>query len=142
MARDAARRLLGEVVKGDDPTAAKRAKRKAAAVTELCDAYLEAAEAGRILTRRREAKKPSTLVTDKGRIERHIKPLLGRLKVSARAMTLKVSCTPSQRRDEGLDQDRQARLGARHGRSRNRHTHDGLTRRDLLVRGPAQAAGR
>jgi integrase len=49
----------------------------------MCDAYLEAAEAGRILTRRREAKKPSTLVTDKGRIERHIKPLLGRLKVSA-----------------------------------------------------------
>ena len=83
MARDEARRLLGEVVKGDDPAAAKRAKRKAATVAEMCDAYLEAAEAGRILTRRREAKKPSTLVTDKGRIERHIKPLLGRLKVSA-----------------------------------------------------------
>ena len=83
MARDEARRLLGEVVKGDDPAAAKRSKRKAATVAELCDAYLEAAEAGRILTRRREAKKPSTLVTDKGRIERHIKPLLGRLKVSA-----------------------------------------------------------
>ena len=83
MARDEARRLLGEVVKGDDPAAAKRSKRKAATVAELCDAYLEAAEAGRILTRRREAKKPSTLVTDKGRIERHIKPLLGPLKVSA-----------------------------------------------------------
>ena len=83
MARDEARRLLGEVVKGDDPAADKRAKRKAATVAEVCDAYLEAAEAGRILTRRREAKKPSTLVTDKGRIERHIKPLLGRLKVSA-----------------------------------------------------------
>ena len=75
--------LLGEVVKGDDPAAAKRAKRKAATVAEMCDAYLEAAEAGRILTRRREAKKPSTLVTDKGRIARHINPLLGRLKVSA-----------------------------------------------------------
>jgi integrase len=83
MARDEARRLLGEVVKGDDPTAAKSAKRKAATVAELCDAYLEAAEAGRILTRRREVKKASTLVTDKGRIERHIKPLLGRVKVAA-----------------------------------------------------------
>ena len=83
MARDEARRLLGEVVKGDDPAAAKAAKRKAATVAEMCDAYLEAAEAGRILTRRREAKKPSTLVTDKGRIERHIKPVLGRLKMSA-----------------------------------------------------------
>src|SRR5260370_42470809 len=39
-ARDEARRLLGEVVKGDDPAAAKRAKRKAATVAELCDAYL------------------------------------------------------------------------------------------------------
>jgi integrase len=83
MARDEARRLLGEVVKGDDPTAAKRAKRKAATVVELCDAYLEAAEAGHILTRRREAKKQSTLLTDRGRVDRHIKPLLGHLKVSA-----------------------------------------------------------
>ena len=28
-----------------------------------------------------QAKKPSTLATDKGRIERHIKPLLGRKRV-------------------------------------------------------------
>jgi integrase len=83
LARDEARRLLGEVVKGDDPAAAKRAKHKAATVGELCDAYLEAAKAGRILTRSREVKKASTLVTDKGRIERHIKPLLGWLKVAA-----------------------------------------------------------
>ena len=55
-----------------------RQTRKAATVAELCDAYLEAVEAGRILTRRKAAKKPSTIYTDKGRIERHIKPLLGR----------------------------------------------------------------
>ena len=82
-AREEARRLLGEVVKGDDPAAAKREARKAATVLELCERYHSAAAAGRILTRRKAAKKPSTLATDKGRIERHIKPLLGNLKVSA-----------------------------------------------------------
>jgi hypothetical protein len=41
------------------------------------------AGASRIMTRRREAKKESTLITDRGRIERHIKPLLGRLSVAA-----------------------------------------------------------
>ena len=82
-ARKEAKRLLGEVVKGDDPAGAKKAARTAATVSELCDAYLEAAEAGRLLTRRREAKKPSTLATDRGRIERHIKALLGNLKTSA-----------------------------------------------------------
>ena len=34
------------------------------------------------MTRRREAKKTSTLITDRGRIERHIKPLLGALSVA------------------------------------------------------------
>jgi integrase len=82
-ARDEAQRLLGEVAKGDDPASAKQAARRAATVAELCDAYIEAAEAGRLLTRRRTAKKASTLATDKGRIERHIKPLLGGLKASA-----------------------------------------------------------
>jgi integrase len=82
-ARDEAQRLLGEVAKGDDPASAKQAARRAATVAELCDAYIEAAETGRLLTRRRTAKKATTLATDKGRIERHIKPLLGGLKVSA-----------------------------------------------------------
>lgn len=39
--------------------------------------------AGRILTRRQTTKKASTLDGDRGRIERHIKPLLGALKVAA-----------------------------------------------------------
>ena len=39
-ARDEARRLLGEVVRGADPSADKRAKREAATVAELCDLYL------------------------------------------------------------------------------------------------------
>jgi integrase len=81
--RDAAKRILGHVVEGADPAAEKRAKRKAASVAELCDHYLADAEAGRLLTRRKASKKASTIATDKGRVERHIKPLLGSLKVAA-----------------------------------------------------------
>jgi integrase len=82
-ARKKAQQLLGEVAEGRDPAEAKQEARKAATVAELCDAYIEAAEAGRLLTRRRAAKKATTLATDKGRIERHIKPVLGGLKASA-----------------------------------------------------------
>jgi len=82
-AREEARRILCEVMKGNDPATAKQDARKAATVTELCDAYFEASAAGKLLTRRRAPKKASTLETDKGRIERHIKPLLGSLKASA-----------------------------------------------------------
>jgi integrase len=55
----------------------------AATISELCDRYLGDIEAGRTLTRRRTPKKASTLATDRGRIERHIKPLLGPLKVAS-----------------------------------------------------------
>ena len=82
-ARDEARRLLGEVSKGDDPSAAKQAKRSAATVAELCDLYLEDADAGRLLTRRGGTKKASTIVTDRSRITAHIKPVLGSMKVPA-----------------------------------------------------------
>jgi integrase len=82
-AREKAKEILGEVTKGKDPAADKKATRKAATVTELCDLYWKDAAAGRLLTRRKVPKKDSTLATDKGRIERHIKPLLGRLKVAA-----------------------------------------------------------
>jgi len=82
-AREEAKRLLGDVVKGGDPAAAKSAKRTAATVADLCEQYFADAEAGRLLTRRQTSKKASTLATDKGRIERHIIPLLGRLSVAA-----------------------------------------------------------
>ena len=83
MARHEAQRILGEVVKGADPAAEKRKAREAMTVATLCDQYLADAEAGRLLTRRGQSKKASTLEIDKGRIERHIKPLLGRLAVAA-----------------------------------------------------------
>jgi len=82
MARREALRILGRVVKGEDPAAEKHEMRRAATVSDLCDAYLADAEAGRLLTRRGRAKKASTIDTDRSRIERHIKPLLGSMKVS------------------------------------------------------------
>jgi len=83
LARAEARRLLGEVVKGGDPVEAKREARKAATVAELCDDYFAGVSAGRVLTRRGMSKKPSTVAIDRGRIDRHIKPVLGGLKVAA-----------------------------------------------------------
>ncbi len=82
-AREEAKRLLGDVAHKADPAAEKRTKRNAKTVAELCDLYLSDAETGRLVTRRRVAKKASTLATDRGRIERHIKPLLGRRTVAA-----------------------------------------------------------
>jgi integrase len=82
-AREEAKRLLGDVAHKADPAAEKRAARNAQTISELCDLYLADAEAGRLLTRRKAPKKSSTLATDRGRIERHIKPLLGRRTVAA-----------------------------------------------------------
>jgi integrase len=80
-AREEAWRALGEVVQGRDPAGVKRAKRNAASVAELCDLYIADAEAGRLLTRRKEGKKASTLKSDRSRIECHVKPLLGAMRV-------------------------------------------------------------
>jgi integrase len=57
--------------------------RNAETVSELCDLYLAEAEAGRVMTRFRAPKKASTLAIDRGRVVRHIKPLLGHTKVAA-----------------------------------------------------------
>jgi integrase len=82
-ARQEARRILGAVADGNDPAAEKQAARAAMTFDELCDEYVRAAETGRLMTRRGRAKKPSTLEIDRGRIERHLRPLLGRLAVRA-----------------------------------------------------------
>jgi integrase len=83
MARDRAREILGEVVAGTDPSGEKIAKRKALTVAQLCDRYFEDALAGRVRTRSKAAKKASTLTIDRGRIDRHIKPLLGTMSAVA-----------------------------------------------------------
>jgi hypothetical protein len=82
-ARAEARRLLGDVERRIDPAVEKQKARNAETVAELCNEYLAAAEAGRILKRDGKSKKSSTINLDKGRVERHIKPLLGRHKVAA-----------------------------------------------------------
>jgi integrase len=71
------------VVAGADPARDKKARQQAETLAQLCDLYLAEAREGRLLTRRRLPKKMSTLYTDELRIARHIKPLLGNLKVTS-----------------------------------------------------------
>ena len=68
-ARKVANRILADVAHGKDPQDELAAKRREITVSALCDLYLEEGT---------ETKKVSTLATDRGRIERHIKPLLGK----------------------------------------------------------------
>jgi integrase len=82
-ARDLAREKLAGVARGEDPSAERHAVRAGMSVSEVCDWYLEAAEAGRILGRNRRPIKASTLKMDRSRIETHIKPLLGARLVSS-----------------------------------------------------------
>ena len=75
--RQQARRLLADVSHGKDPAMDRAADRDAMTITELCREYLDRAEQGLIITRRKQAKKASTLYSDRGRVERHVIPLLG-----------------------------------------------------------------
>ena len=75
--RQEARRVLAGVARGEDPAERRAADRAAITVAALCDEYIERAKGGLIITRYRRAKRWSTLSVDQGRIERHIKPLLG-----------------------------------------------------------------
>jgi hypothetical protein len=60
---------LGIAASGTDPAEARDEIKNDLTISELCDLYLSEGCA---------TKKPSTLATDRGRIERHIKPLLGK----------------------------------------------------------------
>jgi integrase len=75
-ARTLAREKLAAAAKGADPSAERHAARAAITMAALCDLYLAEA-AGHV--------KASTLAMDKSRIERHVKPLLGRH--TARSLT-------------------------------------------------------
>lgn len=70
-ARDRARELLAKVQLGED-VAAKPSADENPTIAELCDEYLK---------KGCKHKKASTIATDKGRIERHIKPRLGKKRV-------------------------------------------------------------
>lgn len=73
-ARAEASRLLGSVRLGGDPAGDRSDARSEMSVADLCDLYLKEGAA---------TKKASTLLNDRQRIERHIKPLLGRKRISA-----------------------------------------------------------
>lgn len=77
-ARKLAIETMGTVVlKKEDPLFERKTRRAALTVGDLCDQYLAAAQKGHILGRSSHPKKASTLATDRGRVERHIRPLLG-----------------------------------------------------------------
>jgi integrase len=80
-ARKMAKHTLAEVARGADPAARRAQDRDAMTVRQLCRIYLEAAEKGLILGKGKRPKKRSTLYIDRGRIERHILPLLGSRRV-------------------------------------------------------------
>jgi integrase len=82
-ARREAVKLLGEVADGGDPSADKQAGREATTVGGLCDQYCADMAAKRVLTRKGTPKKPSTVSSDISRIQYHIRPLLGSVKVAA-----------------------------------------------------------
>ena len=77
-ARREARRLLGDVDRGIDPAEQRLEERNVITVADLCHEYLAKAEAGLIIGRKGLPKKASTLEIDRGRIARHIVPLLGK----------------------------------------------------------------
>lgn len=69
-ARDKAKAYQREVDAGRDPLGEKQSRRNAITVTELLDLY--------IASNKFAEKAETTKVSDRGRIERHLKPLLGR----------------------------------------------------------------
>lgn len=77
-ARDLAVQYSGNIASGKDPAEDRKLKRREMTVSELCDLYIKEGC---------NDKKPSTIYADKGRIERHIKKLLGNKKISALTRT-------------------------------------------------------
>jgi integrase len=81
-ARQRARKALGKVADGEDPSANRNAARGAMTVADLCRDYLADANKGLVLGKAKRPKTQTTLMNDKSRIEGHVIPVLGRLSVS------------------------------------------------------------
>lgn len=73
-ARAEAKRILANAELGTDLGAEKAAKNAEMTIADLCDLYLREGVS---------KKRPSTVKTDRSRIERHIKPLIGRKRIGA-----------------------------------------------------------
>lgn len=91
-ARQEAKAQLGRIARGDNPAEERLIDHKAMTVKQLCALYFTDLNAGLILGKGGRPKKPSTIVTDTGRIQRHIIPLIGarRVKDLSRADVNKV----------------------------------------------------
>ena len=82
-ARALAIKTLSSVLAGEDPASDKKTKYKSAAkIKYLCDMYATAMKEGKIFYRGK-AKTQLSILSDLGRIERHIKPLLGNMPIEA-----------------------------------------------------------
>jgi integrase len=81
-ARQRARKALGRVAAGEDPSATRNAARGAMTVADLCRDYLAAADKGQVFGKRKRPKAETTLASDRARIARHIIPQLGTLAVA------------------------------------------------------------
>ena len=77
-AREKARQIRFAADNGQDPANERHALRTGATVSELCDDYLADMDAHKL-----NGKAASTKKADKSRVEKHIKPKLGRLRVAA-----------------------------------------------------------
>jgi integrase len=78
LAREKAKSVLLAVDMGKDPSAERHALRSGATIAELVDEYLADLD-----THKLNGKKASTKKSDKSRIENHIRPRLGKLRVAA-----------------------------------------------------------
>jgi integrase len=81
-ARQQARKALGRVAHGEDPSATRNAARGAMTVADLCRDYLASTDKGLVLGKSKRPKSASTLLGDRGRIARHINPLIGTMPVA------------------------------------------------------------
>ena len=80
-ARQEAKVQLGRIAAGDNPAEERQLDHKAITMKELCALYVADLNAGLILGKGGRPKKSTTIVTDTGRIERHIIPLVGSRRV-------------------------------------------------------------
>ena len=81
LARQEAKVQLGRIARGDDPAEEKLIDQKSMTVKELCNLYQKDLEAGLILGKGGRPKKAGTIISDIGRIQRHIIPLMGTRRV-------------------------------------------------------------
>lgn len=72
---------LGRVAVGEDPANERDILRQSMTMAQLCNEYLAALDKGLILGKGNRPKKQSTIYTDRGRIQRHIVPLLGKIRI-------------------------------------------------------------